>query len=617
MALKVAFAAVALCVGVSHGLRLVSLRMSSVSINAVASDRLQSMSITGAAGSGDLKSSVKPIIIGSGPTGLATAIMLARRGYVGIQVFDKLPEPAPPGDSSYVSQLGERSYNIGLSGRGQRALKELDVMGTIENFSCDVVGRKDWAPGVAINEAKEMVYTGKSYTTKCIQRDRLSACLLMELRNKYSHAVQVRFDTNCDKIEFAGGEKDGEEERVRLFLSAATTSPSSTTPSTILESRFVIGADGAQSAVRDAMETEQEEKGWLGGGGSKSRRNKFFVRKYEDRNVRVYRTIPLHFPKEGAPSTSSVVAVAAAAAAAVASGGGGGGGGGGGSNKNSNNSWRKDLNYSARTKLDVNIDALPTKEGPYLGVVLYRPWDERMQKLKTAADARKFFEDVLPMFLPVLQEADLEKFAQKGDSKLPKFSFSGPVLHRGSSVALLGDAIHTVKPYFGLGVNSAFEDIMVLDKALTKHGDDLSKALPFYSKVRAKEARAMVQISRRLDGGFLSFVLPLIIDNILHRALPWFFSPNTLTSLQNENMSFTQVRLRKRIDRVLQVSLLLSFLAGAAFSLFSLARLFSSTLAQFSIASSSFTTQTKLVLATFGKLVASKVTGSRGLQSTF
>lgn len=31
-----------------------------------------------------------------------------------------------------------------------------------------------------------------------------------------------------------------------------------------------------------------------------------------------------------------------------------------------------------------------------------------------------------------------------------------------------GDCIHTVKPYFGVGVNSALEDVIVLDSALER-----------------------------------------------------------------------------------------------------------------------------------------------------
>ena len=152
--------------------------------------------------------------------------------------------------------------------------------------------------------------------------------------------------------------------------------------------------------------------------------------------------------------------------------------------------------------------------------------------------------------------------------------YAGPHLNHKKSV-LLGDAAHTVKPYFGLGVNSAFEDVAALDVALDKHGDDLELALAEYSGARAKEAKAMVQMSQRLDGPgiqtLLFFVLPLIVDNVLHKSLPWLFSPNTLSSLQNEKRTFTDIRLRKRIDRIMQFSLLGgSFLVLKEFLRFSL-----------------------------------------------
>jgi hypothetical protein len=57
------------------------------------------------------------VIVGSGPTGLAGALMLARRGYKDIHVYDRLPEP-PAVDSK---DWGDgRNYNVGLSGRGQK-----------------------------------------------------------------------------------------------------------------------------------------------------------------------------------------------------------------------------------------------------------------------------------------------------------------------------------------------------------------------------------------------------------------------------------------------------------------------------------------------------------------
>lgn len=216
--------------------------------------------------------------------------------------------------------------------------------------------------------------------------------------------------------------------------------------------------------------------------------------------------------------------------------------------------WRRDLNYSCRTKSDINIDALPLADGVHLGIVLYRPWDERFKLMETGKDSRKFFKEVLPMFEPYIKDEDMEKFAQKNYTSLPKFTYAAPNIFKGKTTALLGDSIHTVKPYFGLGVNTAFEDVAALDTALEEKGDNVEEAIELFSNRRAPEARTLVQISRKLDGGFLTFILPLIVDSILHKLLPQVFSPNTLASLQNENRTFTEIRNRKRMDRVMQVT---------------------------------------------------------------
>jgi hypothetical protein len=56
-------------------------------------------------------------IVGSGPAGLATAIMLARTGVKGIKLFDQLNEPIAANDSVYWGNYAaDRSYLIGLNG---------------------------------------------------------------------------------------------------------------------------------------------------------------------------------------------------------------------------------------------------------------------------------------------------------------------------------------------------------------------------------------------------------------------------------------------------------------------------------------------------------------------
>ena len=355
-----------------------------------------------------------------------------------------------------------------------------------------------------------LVYNrGRTYVTRCIQRDRLAACLLQEVRERYGEVVRVHFNVECKGVEWRRVE--GSEAREVCVLKLAQTAGTSaavpalvtanasaaataggaslaaagsSTSSTAMaerlewaeESDFVIGADGTGSAVRDGMQAAS--------GG------RFRVKVYEDTNKLVYRTIPLYVPPTAGASTTD--------------------------NDAAGIEWDGDLNYSARTKAGVNIDALPTPEGPLVGVVLYKPGCKAIQKVQqdgagsteaAAAAGRAFFQQYFPMLLPVLKDADLARFAQKRDSNLPRFSYAGPVLHQGETTCLVGtyakpgrpsscpvmcyrlvltakgapvgeqtapcvshglllqvgDTIHTVKPFFGQGVNSAFEDIKVRD----------------------------------------------------------------------------------------------------------------------------------------------------------
>eukprot|EP01031_Cornospumella_fuschlensis_P005426 gene5426-6756_t len=85
------------------------------------------------------------VIVGSGPIGLAAAIMLARKGVAKVQVFDQLSKPVHPNNASYWGTFqSERSYNIGLSGRAQKALKELDALDRVLQYVCPLQAAAFW-----------------------------------------------------------------------------------------------------------------------------------------------------------------------------------------------------------------------------------------------------------------------------------------------------------------------------------------------------------------------------------------------------------------------------------------------------------------------------------------
>lgn len=315
-------------------------------------------------------------IIGGGPAGLSTAIMLARRGYSNIRVYERLSEPPAPDDPSWRIVDSERTYNIGISGRGQSVLRAIEAMTVLDAHSTSVVGRQYWEPDTPPASPLELTWANRSYVTKCIPRDCLAACLISEIKSKYNSQIQLHFNIACDKIDWPSVEETNQ----MCMLSMKSTITNSVFWTE--KAGWVVGTDGFQSSVRTSMVTSPSEQ-------------PVSFKLFKDTNVRVYRTIPLYF-----------------------------------NSTDGRKKWRGDVNYSVRTKLDINLDALPLKDGPYLGVILYRPWDERITGLKTGKDSRAFFDQVFPMFSSVIRDEDCEVFATKRDSKLPVFSYAGPSIHK-------------------------------------------------------------------------------------------------------------------------------------------------------------------------------------------
>lgn len=384
----------------------------------------------------------------------------------------------------------------------------------VEEWTVDVVGRIDWSPGSddpKITISKPV----KGYTTKIIQRDRLASCLLKVLRDRYPGAVQVSFGTACVGMDLDIIAPAGEEGVARSGVVSLAPVDGGAPPVSV-KARFIVGADGVRSEVRRRMGEYDEE---------------IRVQKYDDDNVRVYKTISIRPSSGSLPGRDET-----------------------------------DLNLSVRTEDELIIEALPTKEGFLIGVLLFRPGDERVLGATTPEAAKEFFQKEFPMLVPFIAEDDYEGFARQKVSSLPSFQSCGPVLHYENKVVLLGDAIHCVKPYFGLGVNSAFEDVTVLDECLEAARDDLAAALPLYSARRGEQAMALVSMQRGLDrpgvGAFVFFILPIILDSIFNRAFPALFKPALQTCMQQAGTEFTEIRTRKWIDRAMQTAVIGGVFAG-------------------------------------------------------
>mmetsp|Transcript_15756 Transcript_15756/g.44928 ORF Transcript_15756/g.44928 Transcript_15756/m.44928 type:complete len:425 (+) Transcript_15756:139-1413(+) len=381
----------------------------------------------------------------------------------------------------------DRSYNMGINGRGQRLLKDIQCIDRLYRYSVPVRGRFTWSEG---NKTALRIFTDRTATSRIIQRDRLASLLYEEITDKYPQQIQVAFNTTCTNLEAAN---DG-----RLLVQVNNST------ATHIHTHFVVGADGARSFVRDGLG--------------------FSAVRFPESNTRVYKIMPLKLPKD----------------------------------------MRMDLDYIAGRPDGVALDALPTPEGNMIGVVLFRPEDTQVASLNTAESVRRYVRERFAAVVPYIEEEQYALFAKRKTCSLPSFSYAAGPLHRTdpAPVVLLGDAIHCVKPYFGQGVNSAFEDVEVLQRCLQECGDDLRRALPLYTKRRAPQAKALVELSRSFDkdprspSGFLLFVLPLILDGIFHNLMPRLFATNPIALMQNDDLTFTGIRRRKRLDRLGQVALM-------------------------------------------------------------
>jgi kynurenine 3-monooxygenase len=255
----------------------------------------------------------------------------------------------------------------------------------------------------------------------------------------------------------------------------------------------------------------------------------FHVKRYVDDNQRIYKTIPMKVPAD----------------------------------------WRPDLNYSARTKDGrINFDALPANEnGDYCGVLLLKKDDPMAEANTDPVELRKLIDENLPQFSALWDDDTIALTAQKPVSYLPAFRYAGPRLNQGDRCLIIGDSAHTVKPYFGLGANSALEDVKFLGDIIGST-DSLPEAVHEYSRQRSAEAKVLVRVSRELDRpgaiGFVTFILPIILDSIFNGLAPDLFAPNIIAMLQRPEYSFQDLARRKRMDRLLQVTIITVGLAGFA-----------------------------------------------------
>src|SRR3989454_7066047 len=98
-------------------------------------------------------------------------------------------------------------------------------------------------------------------------------------------------------------------------------------------------------------------------------------------------------------------------------------------------------------------------------------------------------------------------------------------------VALIGDAAHAVVPFYGQGMNAAFEDCVVLDECLAEFPNDRERAFAEYFFRRKENADALADlavenfIEMRDKTASRAFRGKKKLDHLLEGLLPGVYLP--------------------------------------------------------------------------------------------
>lgn len=329
------------------------------------------------------------IIVGAGLAGSLMAIYLAQKG-LAVEIFESRP------DMRKTDISAGRSINLALSDRGILPLQEVGVEQKVLAEAVTMPGRLLHAKDGSLKFAPY----GKddSQYINSISRGGLNQLLMTEAET-YEH-VNIHFNQRCIDVDFDNNTVTVEDYNTKEQRTIAGTT--------------IIGGDGANSAVRNAMvqqlDNYQAQVEWLEHG-------------YKEL------TIP---PQEAGKFALE---------------------------KNALHIWPRG---------SYMLIALPNADGSFTCTLFFPHKGEiSFESLNSPEKVQAFFEEEFADAIPHLVNLQ-EEFAQNPVGKLGTLKCY-PWIH-GGKAALIGDAAHAIVPFYGQGMNASFEDCRVLNECIDKHG---------------------------------------------------------------------------------------------------------------------------------------------------
>ena len=193
-------------------------------------------------------------------------------------------------------------------------------------------------------------------------------------------------------------------------------------------------------------------------------------------------------------------------------------------------SWRMEKNaLHIWPRKSFMMIALPNPDGSFTCTLFWEFEGARSFATTHSDDAvHRFFDEEFPDAVPLMPTL-LEDFRENPTGSLVTIRCA-PWFYR-DKVCLLGDAAHAVVPFYGQGMNAAFEDCFVLDECLEEFPNARERAFTEYFYRRKENADALADLA---IGNFIemrdktaskAFRIKKKLDHLLEGALPGFYLP--------------------------------------------------------------------------------------------
>ena len=204
--------------------------------------------------------------------------------------------------------------------------------------------------------------------------------------------------------------------------------------------------------------------------------------------------------------------------------------------------------------------ALPNPDGSFTCTLFWEFEGPRsFATTKTGDEVRRFFDEEFPDAVPLMPTL-LEDFKENPTGSLVTIRCA-PWYYR-DKVCILGDAAHAVVPFYGQGMNAAFEDCVVLDECLEKFPQDPHRAFAEYFQKRKVNADALADlalenfIEMRDKTASKTFRAKKRLDHFLEAAVPGIYLP-LYTMVTFTRIPYAQAARRARHqDRIVYASLI-------------------------------------------------------------